>query len=71
MFLNDIDPQFIKSLNCLYSSDNLVKGETVPLQFYLEEAIKNKVGLTKDLSGVVASSFKQRRVPEFKPLSIR
>ncbi|XP_063928151.1 integrator complex subunit 12-like isoform X3 [Zophobas morio] len=67
MFLNDIDPQFIKSLNYLYTSDNLIKGEAVPLQFYLEEAIKNKVGITKDLSGVVTSSFKQRRVTEFKP----
>ncbi|KYB29555.1 integrator complex subunit 12 [Tribolium castaneum] len=67
MFLNDIDPQFIKSLNYLYSSDALVKGDTVPLQYYLEEAIKSKVGVSKDLSSVVATSFKQRRVTEFKP----
>ncbi|XP_044256283.1 integrator complex subunit 12 [Tribolium madens] len=67
MFLNDIDPQFIKSLNCLYSSETLVKGDTVPLQYYLEEAIKSKVGVSKDLSAVVATSFKQRRVTEFKP----
>lgn len=66
MFLNDIDPQFIKSVNYMYSSENLVKGESVPLQFYLEDAIKSKVGITKDLSAVVATSFK-RRVSEFKP----
>ncbi|RZC37008.1 integrator complex subunit 12 [Asbolus verrucosus] len=68
MFLNDLDPHFIKSVNYLYSSDNQVKGDTVPsLQIFLEEAIKNKVGVTKDLTGVVASSFKQRRVADFKP----
>lgn len=67
MFLNDIDSQFIKSLNYLYSSDASLKGDSVPLQFYLEEAIKSKGGLTKDLSAIVSASFKQRGLLDFKP----
>lgn len=67
MFLNDIDSQFIKSLHYLYSNDVSLKGESVPLQFYLEEAIKSKVGLTKDLSPIVAASFQQRGLLDFKP----
>lgn len=64
---NDVDQQFIKCVNCLYTSDNTVaKGDVLPLQFYLEEAIKNKMGVTKDLSVVVSASFKQGKVSEFK-----
>lgn len=67
MFLNNINPQFIKSLNNLYASKYLVKGEWAPLQLRLERAMKTDYGISKDLSKVVSTSFKQKAT-EIKPI---
>lgn len=67
--LSDIDNHFIKCLSYLHSSDNLTKGDNVPLQAILEEAIKNKFGAIKDYTSVVQGWLKSERIQEFHSLA--
>lgn len=64
--LTDLDSNFIKCIGFLHASDSLTVGDQVPLQSFLEEAIKNKTGHSKDLTHFVTGCLKQRRVDDLK-----
>ncbi|XP_018320262.1 integrator complex subunit 12 [Agrilus planipennis] len=66
MSLNDLDPYYIKSISALHSY-SFLSGEPCDLQIYLEDAIKNKSGLNKELSSIISTAVKQNRLDEIKP----
>lgn len=66
--LSDIDNHFVKCLSYLHTSDSLTKGDNVPLQAILEEAIKNKYGTVKDYTSAIQVFLKPKpleRIQEF------
>ncbi|CAH0562615.1 unnamed protein product [Brassicogethes aeneus] len=64
--LNDIDTNFVKCIGYLHASENLTVGDKVPLQIFLEEAIKSKTGTTKDFTSLVSVCLKQHRIDDIK-----
>ncbi|XP_057653671.1 integrator complex subunit 12 [Diorhabda carinulata] len=58
--LNEIDSHFVKCIGYLHASSKLAKGDPVPLQYVLEEAIKNKYGIVKDYTELVQSCLTVR-----------
>ncbi|KAG5899006.1 hypothetical protein JTB14_001532 [Gonioctena quinquepunctata] len=58
--LNEIDSHFVKCMGFLHASSKLRKGDPVPLQYVLEEAVKNKYGIVKDYTDLVQSCLKVR-----------
>ncbi|KAL3289667.1 hypothetical protein HHI36_023074 [Cryptolaemus montrouzieri] len=69
--ISDMDWQLVKCIGYLHSGDSLNKDDAVSLQFFLEESIKSKYGITKDFTSLVTSSIKQERinrVEEYKPM---
>ncbi|CAH1153482.1 unnamed protein product [Phaedon cochleariae] len=58
--LNEIDSHFVKCVGYLHGSSTLRRGDPVPLQYVLEEAIKNKYGIVKDYTDLVQSCLKPR-----------
>lgn len=69
--LSDVDNQFIKCIGYLHTTNNvnINEGDPIPLQNFLEEAIKNKTGVIKDLTNIVSSCLKQEIADEFKSSS--
>ncbi|KAJ8923607.1 hypothetical protein NQ315_010186 [Exocentrus adspersus] len=65
--INEIDTHFVKCIGYLYASSKLRKGDPVPLQYILEEAIKNKYGIVKDYTDLVQTCLKPRE-EEFAPV---
>lgn len=60
MTLNEIDSHFVKCIGYLHASTKLRRGDPVPLQYILEEAIKNKHGVVKDYTDLVQSCLPVR-----------
>nr|XP_023021464.1 uncharacterized protein LOC111509853 isoform X1 [Leptinotarsa decemlineata] len=57
---NEIDSHFVKCLGFLHASSKLRRGDPVPLQYVLEEAIKIKYGIVKDYTDLVQACLKPR-----------
>ncbi|KAK5648717.1 hypothetical protein RI129_003609 [Pyrocoelia pectoralis] len=56
MAINDLDLYYINAIGSLHSRDYLLKREPSHLQLNLEEAIKNKFGITKDYGPLIATT---------------
>ncbi|KAJ8986289.1 hypothetical protein NQ317_009999 [Molorchus minor] len=65
--LSETDTHFVKCIGYLHASTKLRQGDPVPLQYVLEEAIKNKYGIVKDYTDLVQSCLKPRE-EEFMPM---
>lgn len=65
--ISETDTHFVKCIGYLYASSKLRKGDPVPLQYVLEETIKNKYGIVKDYTDLVQSCLKPRE-EEFAPV---
>lgn len=65
MSLADLDMGFIKLISCLHSNVHMLTEEPSILQASLEEAIKSKTGVIKDLTPLIATSLK-KRLDDFK-----
>lgn len=61
---NDLDPHLIKCIGLLYDSRKLRKGDPVPLQYVLEEAIFQKYGVVKDFTDFFQSQLPTRESEE-------
>ncbi|XP_060525925.1 integrator complex subunit 12 [Cylas formicarius] len=57
---NDLDTHLIKCIGLLYESRKLRKGDPVPLQYVLEEAIFQKTGVVKDYTDMFQSLLPPR-----------
>ncbi|CAG9772667.1 unnamed protein product [Ceutorhynchus assimilis] len=56
----DLDPHLIKCIGLMYESRKLRKGDPVPLQYILEEAIFQKTGVVKDYTDFFQSQLPPR-----------
>ncbi|KAK9889371.1 hypothetical protein WA026_004647 [Henosepilachna vigintioctopunctata] len=69
--ITDMDWQLVKCIGYLHSGDSINKEDAMALQMFLEESIKNKYGIVKDLTNLVTSSIKPEsvdRIEEYKPV---
>ena len=57
MSINDLDLYYITAVASLHSREYIIKGEPSYLQLNLEEALKNKFGITKDLSPLITALY--------------
>ncbi|XP_030756763.1 integrator complex subunit 12-like [Sitophilus oryzae] len=64
MTSNDLDPHLIKCIGLMYESRKLKKGDPVPLQYVLEEAIYQKYGVVKDYTDFFQSQLPSREPEE-------
>lgn len=64
MTTNDLDPHLIKCIGLLYESRKLKKGDPVPLQYVLEEAIFQKYSVVKDYTDFFQSQLPPRESEE-------
>lgn len=60
----DLDPHLIKCIGFLYESRKLRKGDPVPLQYILEDAILQKTGAVKDYTDFFQSQLPSRESDE-------
>lgn len=60
----DLDPHLIKCIGFLYESRKLRKGDPVPLQYILEDAILQKTGVVKDYTDFFQSQLPSRESEE-------
>ncbi|XP_050303365.1 integrator complex subunit 12-like [Anthonomus grandis grandis] len=61
---NDLDAHLIKCIGLLHESRTLKKGDPVPLQYILEEAIFQKTGVVKDYTDFFQSQLPSRESEE-------
>ncbi|XP_066142247.1 integrator complex subunit 12-like [Euwallacea fornicatus] len=61
---NDLDPHLVKCIGLLYESRSLRKGDPVPLQYILEEAIFQKTGIVKDYTDFFQNQLPPRESEE-------
>lgn len=66
--LNEIDSHFVKCIGYLHASSKLRRGDPVPMQYVLEEAIKSKYGIVKDYTELVQSCLTVRE-DNFTPIN--
>ncbi|KAL1505235.1 hypothetical protein ABEB36_004843 [Hypothenemus hampei] len=64
MSTNDLDPHLLKCIGLLYESRQLRKGDSVPLQHILEDAIFQKTGVVKDYTDIFQSHLLPRESDE-------
>lgn len=57
MSMTDLDLYYITAVGSLHSRDYLQKREPSYLQLNLEEAVKNKFGITKDYGTLIATTY--------------
>ncbi|ENN76420.1 integrator complex subunit 12 isoform X2 [Dendroctonus ponderosae] len=64
MSIIDLDPHFIRCVGLMYESRKLRKGDSVPLQYILEEAIFQKTGSAKDYTNYFQTQLAPRESEE-------